>query len=248
MASGTIGSADTDLQPFVDFIDPILAPNHAYNPDEFVFGPGAPHAGPYSDEAFAALSAANIAVKQSFSTAEFSAPSGVILTFNVVPGGSAPIGSSPDFASGPIIPNALFPLVVDGDLYRDGVLYDPYYDGSFTGFDAWHPPVAVDGSSHSMFWLEENSSFVPDVMPQGGYEFRISILDGSGSGWAITVPFTVSGAPILVPLQSGAPKSSTPGTSARRVRRAGLGLTAMPTSASNNISRSNTLSPKLPSQ
>jgi hypothetical protein len=248
MAAGTIGSIETDAQPFLDFIGPILAPNHTYKPDQNVFGPGAPHTGPYLDEAFAAFSAANVTVKQSFTTTEFTAPSGVMLAFNAVPSDSAPYGSSPDFATGPIIPNALFPLVLDGDLYRDGVLYDPYYDGSFNGFDTWTPPLAVSGSSHSMFWFEENSSFVPDVTPEGSYQFRISLLDGTGSGWAITVPFTVSGDSTSIALQSGAAKTSTPGTSARRARSAGLGLTATPTSASTNISISNTLSPKLASQ
>ncbi len=195
MLAGPLGSSDTNTQPFTDFLTPILAPNHKYNPDEGVWGPGDAHPGPYLDEGFAALSAASISMKQSFSTADFTKPSGVFLTLNLVPTDSAPLGSSPDFASGPIIPNALFPVQVDGDLYRGGTLYDGYFEGDVAGFDAWQPPLLVDGSSHNMLWLAENSSWGLDRTAQGSYEFKISIMDGSGSGWEVTVPFTVSDTP-----------------------------------------------------
>ncbi len=195
MAPGLVGSSDTDTQPFYDFLTPIVAPNHIYNSDQGVWGPGAAHAGPYLDEGFALLSAASVATKQSFTTADFTAPSGALLTINLVPVDAATLGSSPDFVSGPVIPNALFPLQVDGDLFREGVLYDGDFDGELDGFDTWQPPLLVDGASHVMLWFGENSSFKPNVMAQGSYVFKISVLDGSGSGWEIDVPFTVSDAP-----------------------------------------------------
>lgn len=196
MSAGVVGSVDDpDAQAMLDFLSPILAPNHKYNATEYYYGPGDAHVGPYTDEGFAALTAANIAVKQAFNTSDFTAPAGIFLTFNAVPGAGAPLGSSPDFALGPIIPNELFPLVVDGDLYRDGVLYDPYFDTSYSGLDTWQPPLTVAGSSHTMLWFGENSSFVAGVAAQGNYEYRISVVDAEGSGWAITVPFTVSDPP-----------------------------------------------------
>jgi hypothetical protein len=41
-----------------------------------------------------------------------------------VPGANSPTGSSPDFSTGPIIPNAVFPLTINGGTYTNGVLND----------------------------------------------------------------------------------------------------------------------------
>ena len=195
MAVGMIGTLDTGSQPFLDFIGSVVQPTHRYFQVEGLFGPGVPHAGPYSDEGYALFSGAGVSVKQAFSTSEFAGPTGALLTVNLVPSASAPLGSSTDFTTGPIIPNALFPLQIDGDLYREGVLYDPEFDSNYPGYGAFQPPIEKDGSSHVMLWFGENSSYVPDVAPQGSYLFKLSIVDASGAGWLLDVPFTVQDNP-----------------------------------------------------
>jgi hypothetical protein len=51
-------------------------------------------------------------------------PSGVYLGFVLAPGPGAPNGSAFDFASGPIIPNSVFPVLVRGDVFLNGALFE----------------------------------------------------------------------------------------------------------------------------
>jgi hypothetical protein len=191
MAVGMVGVPETVWQPYLDFVGSVVEPMHKFIPFEGLFGAGVAHAGPYVDEGYALLSAASIPVKQHFTTAEFAGPTGALFTMNLVPGSSAPVGSSVDFQAGPIIPNALFPIQIQGDLFLEGTVYDAGFDGAIYGYDAYVPPILVDGASHVMLWFPENSSFYPRVAPQGDYLYKFSVLDTTGAGWVIEVPFTV---------------------------------------------------------
>ena len=102
------------------------------------------------------------------------------------------VGSSPDFTSGPIIPNALFPIHVAGQTFRNNQPWDPY----LLAFDV--PPLtdqlscpfSVDGHSHFPIFIADNASFGSGG-PTGHYEYRVTMMDATGNGWSITVRFTV---------------------------------------------------------
>jgi hypothetical protein len=178
---------------YLEFLDDLTGPNHAFDMNDGIIGPGAVHAGPYDDELYLLAVAKDIPVKQSFTTEEFSDPSGVTIMMNIIPSEGAVTGSSVDFASGPIIPNTLFPFTVDGDMYREGVLYDPYFDGTYAGYPAMTPPIEKDGPSHFVWFFGENSAFGPEGTPAtGSFEFKLKMTDKNGNGWYLTVPYTVT--------------------------------------------------------
>ena len=189
MTGAPVGSPESGIDAYYEWLNALLSPNHELM--DGVYGPGVAHAAPYEDELFELLKVAGGSAKQSFTAAEFGGLNGVALFLAAVPNAGASYGSSADFVSGPILPNELFPFYVDGDLYRNGVLYDDAFDGLFPGYNAFSTPIEKDGPSHLVLPFGENSSYFPDVDGAGSYVFRISILDTSDSGWVVDVPFTV---------------------------------------------------------
>lgn len=190
--AGDVGTDSFD--PMIAFLEAWTAPNHKWWGDpDYLIGPDKVHAGPYNDELYTLAKAKNLKLKQTFSKAEFTGPKGVWVAFNIVPSEGAPTGSSFDFASGPILPKAIFPLTEDGDTYRNGELYDPFFDGSFSGQHNLHPPIDKDGASHLFWFFGEDDFFGPEDTPaDGSYEFDLKITDATGRGWSLKVPYTVT--------------------------------------------------------
>jgi len=103
-------------------------------------------------------------------------------------------GSSPDFASGPIIPNSLFPIHIAGTAYRNGAVWDPFL-GTFDvpALNAISPPFNVDGSSHVPIFYFDNMDFAPpNTNANGSYTYRWRLTDTSGNGWDMSASFTVA--------------------------------------------------------
>lgn len=190
--AGDVGTTTAD--PMIAFLENWTGPNHKWWGDpDFLIGPAKVHAGPYNDELYTLAKAKNLSLKQTFSKAEFHGPKGVWVAFNIVPGDGAPTGSSFESASGPILPKAIFPLTEDGDTYRNGELYDPFFDGSFSGQHNLHPPIDKDGASHLFWFFGEDDFFGPENTPaDGSYEFDLKITDVTGRGWNLKVPYTVT--------------------------------------------------------
>jgi hypothetical protein len=189
MTAAPVGSPESGTDAYYEWLGTLLSPNH--ESIDGLYGPGIPHAPPYDEEPFQLLTIAGGKPQQNFTEAEFGGLNGVALLISVVPRVTAPSGSSADFDSGPIMPNDLFPLYIDGDLYRNGVIYDAVFDGFYQGYDALSTPIEKDGPSHLIIPFGENSSYFPEVQAQGHYVFRISIVDSLEEGWVIDVPFTV---------------------------------------------------------
>ena len=112
------------------------------------------------------------------------APRGVYLIYTYIPDPGT-IGTS--FAAGPIIPNRLFPLTIDHDLHRNGVIVDPLaYD------DVSPPEQGFDGKAYeSIFIVEDALYFPPGTKLPGSYEYRGILRDAEGNGWNIVAPFQV---------------------------------------------------------
>jgi hypothetical protein len=186
------GEIGTDLEQYVEFLS-FVEPNHAWDDDDFLVGPALAHAGPYDEELFELATTGGYVAKQTFTVAEFTAPNGVTIMMSFVPSAGAATGSSFDFASGPIIPNALFPVDVDGGLFRDGVIYDDALENSFAGFHELNPPIIEDGASHFVWFFGESTLFGPPSTPAAGsYVMKVNFIDSGGAGWRVTVPFTVT--------------------------------------------------------
>jgi hypothetical protein len=194
IAGAVVVSGDTSSYPALGaFLNGLVVPNHAWDDNDVLVGPGTPHDGPYEDELYTLVTGHGATPKQAFTSAEFNATTGVIIMLNIVPSAGAAVGSSVDFSSGPIVGSTLFPFAVHGTMYRNGAVYDPAWDNTYGGYASQNPPIAKDGPSHFPWFFAENTSFGPSGTPaEGSYEFNGSITDATGAGWDFIVPFTVS--------------------------------------------------------
>jgi hypothetical protein len=187
----------TAADGYAEFLTTALAilppPNHVFNPSLAV-GPGAPHAPPYTSEMANGVTNLGFDQSHTFGVPEFSNGNGVFVVWMVIPNPGT-TGSSPDFASGPIIPNSLFPIHIAGTSYRNGAVWDPFI-GTFDvpALNAIDPPFSVDGSSHFPVFFADNMDFAPPgTNANGAYTYRWRLTDTSGNGWDVSASFTVAG-------------------------------------------------------
>jgi hypothetical protein len=182
-------------------------PNHQLHP-QLGIGPGAPHPGPYNNEMGANIAAAGYTQTTTFTASQWGGDGAVWFTYVVLPDGSS-TGSSPDFASGPILPNRIFPLTSTINTFRNGTLYDS--SGTFTvpalNDASLTPSFPVDGASHYPFFLADNASFAidPSLPLTGNYEYRFEARDATGAGYDIVQAFVVvpDRGPAGAPLPAG---------------------------------------------
>jgi hypothetical protein len=192
---GTQTNPDFDLTQLMETEMAVLPPPKHQWCDDLGIAPGIPHQPPYDEEIEEGLEDTGFKEGTSFRVAEFSPPNAVWAVWMLVPHPGT-IGSSPDFSSGPIIPNTLFPIVVQGQTFHNKKLWDRFLaGGSIPPLTPalTHCPFSVDGHSHIPYFLGDNTSFQTDGSGSvvGGYEFRITMIDHTGSGWHISVYFTV---------------------------------------------------------
>lgn len=185
--SAPVGTGATEYAEFTETLAALLpAPNHVSDP---VFGvlPGARHSPPYNTELATGVSNLGFAEKTMFGAAEFSNGIGVYLAYMLVPGPGSPVGSSADYASGPIVPNTVQRIHSDATTFRNGVLFSAA--GSFDVKVA----DGFDGYSHIPNFYADNFDFalVPSAGVLGSYEYRIQLRDTAGNGWDIATPFQV---------------------------------------------------------
>lgn len=192
MFSAPLGTADTGYAEFVETALGLLPePNHTAHPDLMV-GPGVPHDPPYNREMGAGVSAQGYHQGTHFSRAEFSEGMGVWTTWMNVPFPGT-TGSSPDFASGRIIANSLFPIHVEAYSTHNGAPFSTVFVGDVPALNAVNPSFDVDGASHFPFFLADNADFgPPGVNLRGSYMWQITMTDASGNGWRIRTHFSVA--------------------------------------------------------
>jgi len=170
-------------------------PNHIFTPAGVIV-PGTAHAGPYDQEIRSGLAKLGISDSQQFALANYAGtPNSIWLAYMLVPNPGT-TGSSPDFASGPIIPEALFPIVGTFQVFRDG---QPFDSGTVTTrkLADLPTPIIADGSSHRpqlTFWdlvTADNPQGLKLADLPGHFEFRGQLRDASGNGFNVVVPFDV---------------------------------------------------------
>jgi hypothetical protein len=131
--------------------------------------------------------------KEQYDVAEFSAPSAVHLGYALVPGPTAPTGSTADFASGPIIPNA---IAIRGDVFLNGAAFE------LNAFNLTPTPAAgFDGASHYVVENWENSDFAPAGLASlvGDYEYRLTLRDAvNDNGYDMVARFSVVPEPVTM--------------------------------------------------
>ena len=188
--SAPIGTIDTGFAEFGVTQQLLLPPpDHLPNP-VLGIGPGAPHPGPYDTEFAQGVAANGFVDASSFTVPQYSNGNGVVLVFMYIPTSNAATGSSPDFTSGPILPNATLPLTVDGSTYTNGTINDVLGQFQIPPINAVPGFEALDGHSHIPFFFVDNFDFAMSPIV-GDYEYRISITDTAGNGYNIDASFDV---------------------------------------------------------
>lgn len=165
-----------------------VLPAHKHFAAQNVMGPGATH-GQYAQELAAGIKAAGYAAATSFSVAELALPSCVFVMLQLVPGSDAPVGSSPDFAFGPILDPKAFPLLIDGSLKLGGTLVDPSLDFLYPGKQALTPEPPGQGYSHLPLVFFENAELAGTAA--GLYTLELRIVDALKQGWSVSVSYAV---------------------------------------------------------
>ena len=197
-----VGNGANGYAEFFTLSQQILPePNHKNYPNVGI-GPGAPHGPPYDREIGDGLASLGLQDRTSFPVSDFSNGRAVILTFMVVADGTE-TGSSPEFASGPIIPNDVFPITFELADKKNG--QDFSEPGSFPvpSHTTLDPAFAnLEGTSHFPFFLFENADFAkdPSAPLAGNYQFEVKLTDAGGNGYNLTAPFTITAAPPAIPL------------------------------------------------
>lgn len=188
--SAPIGTAASDYTEFGETTLGLLPePNHRPHPQLGV-GPGDPHKGPYHRELAEGVAAAAYHERGPFALSEFSNGNGVWLVWMTVPRPGTD-GSSPDFSSGRIIGNELFPITVTGFSTLRGEQFSVLTDFEIPALDEIDPAFAVDGHSHIPVFIADNVDFGTGVDPRGRYTWHLQMLDQTGAGWQIEASFTV---------------------------------------------------------
>jgi hypothetical protein len=192
MFSATIG---TEATGYVEFYDTALAlmppPNHVFSPYLLV-GPGAPHSPPYDHELADGVANLGFVDGVQFPVSGFSNGSGVYVVFMLLPAPGTS-GRSPDFASGPIIPNSLFPIHLYVTDEHNGKFFSivSIYDVPPLDADVGFP--GMDGHSHVPLFFADNADFGPEGSKlRGSYRYLFTFTDQSGSGWNIEAHFAVA--------------------------------------------------------
>jgi hypothetical protein len=194
MFAAPIGTAP-DYAGYADTTAAILPPpKHVAHPDLGI-GPGAPHAPPYTGEMAAGVRANRYREGNVFKAKDFNDGQGIYVVWMNVPAPGT-TGSSPDFASGPVIANSLFPLHVSGATYHNGKLFNsgllavdvPALDSTLD------PPFAVDGHSHFPFFVVDSADFGPaGAKLNGAFTYDMKMVDQAGNGWHIEAKFQITG-------------------------------------------------------
>ncbi len=170
-------------------------------------GPGAatytPHAGPYDQELSTNAAAAGFVNQQVFpKSAITDDPNGVFFMYMMLPNPGV-TGSSRDFASGPVIPNSIFPMHSHAEMWLDGALVETLQDQDFNPRAG---DVGFTGASHrapsqAVWWPWAND---PNAGPLGSHELRWTLRDNQGNGWNMVAAFQVVPEPCAILLAAAA--------------------------------------------
>jgi hypothetical protein len=185
---GTVGTgtANAILSPHFSIVSGVVVPNP-------------PDPGPYNNEIATGLARLGITGQSNFTIQNLAGtPNGIWLAYMLVPGPGSPTGSSPDFASGPIIPESTFPIVTTQLVLRNGVHFD---SGLLTTQALSTLGFTVAGSSHrpqlattDLLTADNPLGLTPSQL-LGHYEEDLTLRDAQGNGYNIVATFDVTSVP-----------------------------------------------------
>ena len=163
----------------------VLHPTRHQWCSELGISPGEAHKPPYDKEIEGGMDISNFQDSLVFKVADFNLPNAIYVMWMNVPSPGT-TGSSPDFQSGPIIPNTIFPITLTGAAYRDGKFFFDWGHGTVPPLtDQLSCPFQVDGHSHFPYYMWDWEG-IP-----GHFDWQLKMVDTTGNGWLINIKFTV---------------------------------------------------------
>jgi hypothetical protein len=149
-----------------------------------------PHQPPYDNELSNNAAAAGFVNRNTFPRNAITFdPNGVYLMMMWLPDPGV-TGSSRDFASGPVIPNSLFPFSSHAEMWLDGAKVETLQDQmvNIRAGDTGFTGASHRAPSQAVWWPWADD---PNVGPLGDHELRWSLRDVQGNGWDIVAAFQV---------------------------------------------------------
>ena len=193
MFAAPVGTAESGYVEFFETMTRLLPPpNHAADP-YLGIGPGIAHARPYVYELGENVERMHLQERFRYTPSDFSRGTGVWLAWMNVPV-PGEIGTSPDFAAGPVIPNRLFPIHVSGTDVHNGRKFSLLADFEVPPLDAAIGAryADMDGHSHFPLFIADNADFGPPGTPLAGiYSYVITMMDTSAQGWFVHAQFVI---------------------------------------------------------
>jgi hypothetical protein len=144
-----------------------------------------PHGPPYDSELSIDMAAAGFVSRSVFPREAIMGNPNVIHRAYLLLPDPGITGSSRDFASGPVIPDSVFPITSSGKVWKDGA---PEFDLGGGQFDVRPTDQPFDGTSHRTSFTYYWNRGADNV---GDYEFRSSLRDTQGNGWDFVAPFRI---------------------------------------------------------
>lgn len=187
-----IGDLNDNAAEMIVSTNTIFGPKHVYDTSLTLLKSAQAHDPPYDKELADGLVKAAFTSSGCFKLADLNAPSGIIVTLNLVPSSTAPSGPSFEQpGGGPVI--AFSTLAVDGDLFINGSLIDPNFDSTFpkAALVYGYPEQTPAGFAHLVLNFGENQPFSPTPLTAGAYVFTVKLGDGQGNGTTDTIHFVV---------------------------------------------------------
>ena len=170
------GYTDEDDERTRAMLRPLDPPGETYT---------TPHGPPYDSELSTNMAAAGFVSRSVFPREAIMGNPNVIFHGLMLVPDPGVTGSSRDLASGPVIPNSLFPLTGHLEVWKDGALiWDPG-DGPLEVRPTDQP---YEGSSHRLAFASYWNRGANNL---GDFEFRSSFRDSQGNGWDFVTPFQV---------------------------------------------------------
>ena len=187
--AGTIGDNSNNFANFLQTQQTLFpAPGYGFDGTNGIIPGTTPVAGPYTNKMSLALAAHGIADQTTFTLAQYTIPFAVYLAGLTFPRPPPPPAPRPTFASGPIIPNSIGPIVFGGTTDRNGVLFDPNWTGQINPTTSLSLPNPGQGYSHLPVFTAETFDFGSAPTADGSYLHHFTQTDAQGNGWNITSP------------------------------------------------------------
>jgi hypothetical protein len=180
--TGPVGTMQDGYQAFLPTMQ-MVAPHHRLDMQAHIFNSFEPHPPPYDRELTTNLEASELVRGSRYAVADWVPPRGLIVGIVLAAKPGSAQGKTPDGLL-PMMANAIFPISIDADLFRNGALIDADFDSSYPAVTAADPTLG--GYSHVILGFIETTEYLPGNQRTGAFSWRFHFRDHTGAGYDLT--------------------------------------------------------------